>query len=1737
MRKYVSVGLMFSFLVSMLAPVASAEKSNGNGSGNGATRAVLFDSGHRSLEKWRDTWDDGSPAGAKIEVDGNYASVIGTSNERNYGTVYQHIDWDLDKYPYLEVDSAACNTDWYIIVENPNFETGYIKVEEGTRQIGKRAYNIRKACGLKGLRRIRLEIGLTTNERPANKGLSAKFSSIRLASKTDARIIPPPVLQTGSDAEAQESASLGWNSRWDSGGSAGAFLAKGKDKTLKLVGASSDQCYGCVYKAVDVDFADYPSMEVSVRNLTAQMYIIFEGPQFRGGYYRLKPVILQPGQYVFNVGKELDYLQGPQSFVVKLGVTTDNPQIPNKGREIEFYTVKFVGKGNMKLLAGFVSSQLIAPPPPLAVPQPAVNRPLGNEFKKKSEGVDKGSLFSLYGDAYKVKATTVKNEDPAFTDSGDRLIVGNANYEVTLNRQTGALISMLDKAHNSQVSLGSEQPYLWRLMFKNEDYMNAQDFIAGPGGRFTYEWLKSSNTLRLNYERGASQMLINLEFTRQNYFDLSASFRNGEDKIVTAVDMPKVCFDYRKMDRFYFPWGIGVAFNQKFFKDKRQMKTNYPKLFSDFVSWTMRDGGQLAIYLLWADKPIMATRVNVGYSPAKGESGAFEHGWVTYIHPRQSWVSQPLRFVFGEQVEVALKHYKKDNKLTKASLAVDKLGRALFNKVTNGVLLKISLDLNRDFEYLKKYYDDLPKGTIIHYVTWWLEGFDRHMPDYWPVDPTYGNDADFKQSVALAKSKGMATMPYTNPTFWNTCPTLKKLGGPEEVASKNLKGEVIFEVYPSGGSGWATSPRHPDVKKNMEFVTDKFFKEYKMDMLFLDQIGARFVYYDTNSTLGNPADYCQAWLERVQENVKRGGPLYTEQGYDRLVPYIAGFCGLVSFTFPESKDHNSWWGENSWEYFPMAQYLSHENVLFYHHNLAHEVFADSDKKISFYLVQGYNMYTARWVSQWANQKKWFYVIDRLQKSIASRYAGKPLLNFSQPEPQRLYWAAYPDLGILANISDVHEKNVLNHTVAKNGFIATNRTGTFLAGLFTRLYGFRLAKEQYLIIETTDKKITVQQLQAQSSLLTVPRPAHWKLDEAISVYQGSNKVVLVATTPQTVTFYTDGSVASDGPVTYSVEYDSGYKPPCSVNIRIPQGTASANTEVNLGMEALNLTSGRLDNARLVLSAWLVKRNMPVIDAKAGYLTLAPDQNFKTKPVSIMGNGYLSAEFPLQIPSTASAGDMVWLKGELVTQGSKGQTVMVSQSIIPVVSPFEITVQPAKEKMTADAQTTVEVMLKNNFSSAVKGDLELDIPANWTGANRRSVTVAPGATSKNTFTVNTPALDDKKVFELSASFKVDKNVTETTPVKVEVVPLWRVLSIEGIRMLVPGQKSKCVLRLIAQPEKAASGTIVLSPSSGLLLERKEIPFNVPEGGYQNIEFNVTAMGNSDQSMTIEVRAQEGTKTISVEYPVVKAGDARALAGDLMNRGDHDILMGNSEVEIQAQREMGGRILNYYYRKSGANMLYQNYPNINRIEGDGNWIEYGGLNDWFPEGWPGYVWNDVWTAQIIKGSGDEAVVKMTTQTKNGLLLERTFVLPGQGRKLRIDYKIRNLTDVPRKYLWYNHPDLCPGPDRYAGENHRIIVPIADPKKPGKETLSITKFIGKIGKDTYVPNAGWVVALNQGTKDYFMQMFDPDQVKEIGVWQDANFYTMELLSKEEKLGPGESRGFTIYYIVGNNDWKEELK
>ena len=431
---------------------------------------------------------------------------------------------------------------------------------------------------------------------------------------------------------------------------------------------------------------------------------------------------------------------------------------------------------------------------------------------------------------------------------------------------------------------------------------------------------------------------------------------------------------------------------------------------------------------------------------------------------------------------------------------------------------------------------------------------------------------------------------------------------------------------------------------------------------------------------------------------------------------------------------------------------------------------------------------------------------------------------------------------------------------------------------------------------------------------------------------------------------------------------------------------------------------------------------------------------------------------------------------------------------------------------------------------------NLPKTWKGKKSKNLALKPNEMKRVTFKVMPPAVEKKEVYPVSTSFQMQKKVVEAAQSKLEVAPIWRVISVEGPRVLVQGEKSKAKIRLIANGNVGTAGKVRLKPAKGLEVDRKELLFNVAPGGEQQLEFEVFSSRKGTSELGVEVITPRGKKRFKSSYRVIGKNEAVVVTGDIMNRLDYDIIMANSKVEVQLQKEMGGRPLAFYLRASGANMLYQNYPKVEQREGNKDWVEYGGINDWFPGGWPGEVWNGSWEHKVVKAEGEDVVVTMWTTTEKGLRLERTMTLVANSRELRLDYNVGNETGGIARYQWYSHPDFAPGGENFASEYHRMIIPVKDPKDQNKIIRHAEKFIAKIDKDTFVPREGWVVAVDTQSKDYIMQKFDPKEITQIGIWQDSNFYTMELLGKEVSLKPAETRSFTIRYLVGNNNWEEEL-
>jgi hypothetical protein len=179
-------------------------------------------------------------------------------------------------------------------------------------------------------------------------------------------------------------------------------------------------------------------------------------------------------------------------------------------------------------------------------------------------------------------------------------------------------------------------------------------------------------------------------------------------------------------------------------------------------------------------------------------------------------------------------------------------------------------------------------------------------------------------------------------------------------------------------------------------------------------------------------------------------PLGTEDGHDRLINWETMFCGLSHPWLPNRPAnptvlYEDLWPEDAWRLEPLALFLAHDKVLFYHHDLGG--FVRNRRDLSLTLVMGYGLsWWTHSATPAAAERDWLQRLCRLQAAIGPRCAGRPLDDFQYLAPQviRSRWG---DLEIVANLSSAPWPIASGEAIAPEGFCA--KSPDMEAGIFQR----------------------------------------------------------------------------------------------------------------------------------------------------------------------------------------------------------------------------------------------------------------------------------------------------------------------------------------------------------------------------------------------------------------------------------------------------------------------------------------------------------------------------------------------------------------------------------------------------------------------------------------------------------------------------------------------------------------
>lgn len=453
----------------------------------------------------------------------------------------------------------------------------------------------------------------------------------------------------------------------------------------------------------------------------------------------------------------------------------------------------------------------------------------------------------------------------------------------------------------------------------------------------------------------------------------------------------------------------------------------------------------------------------------------------------------------------------------------------------------------------------------------------------------------------------------------------------------------------------------------------------------------------------------------------------------------------------------------------------------------------------------------------------------------------------------------------------------------------------------------------------------------------------------------------------------------------------------------------------------------------------------------------------------------------------------------------------------------------------AGETAELFLKikNPLSENLPVTVEIQaygIPQKWLASCEKSAWIKPREEITLSFPVQIPADAKDGLGWLTATvdtpyLPVTSNVSylriHENLLRAEVGP---------VNLLRAETKENLSLILEVRQKEEEKVKISFSAPKGWKAEPETISRKLPREGTILFPFTLSALSPHSSDAVLKIRIQCGGMEKIVEEPfaLIPSGEAAVLEGDINQDGIGDFVLGNESVEFQCTPAIGGRLLSFVNRKTGRNQIFLDYPRVPRTGGEAweKWAEYGGINDVFPEGWPGMIWNNDWEARLHKKTGGEVSVTMVAKTGNGLGIQREISLRPQSSLVSVKYEIENLSGQVKEVDWSNHPDLSPGGS--AGAEDLFIVPAT---VDGRRSIVEKTFQPRYQKSSFVPEENWMLAYDSKSREYFGQIFDRSIAENVGIWEGKNFYTMEIVLKKMQLRPGEKKNFTIHYLIGQDE------
>ncbi|MBN1826894.1 MAG: T9SS type A sorting domain-containing protein [Candidatus Eisenbacteria bacterium] len=694
-----------------------------------------------------------------------------------------------------------------------------------------------------------------------------------------------------------------------------------------------------------------------------------------------------------------------------------------------------------------------------------------------------------------------------FQVSPDTLVLGNDGwYEIGFRADDGGIAYLRDKTTGEDVSPGNAYGDLWRIQYAASGLVQSSSFSGGSSVlAFSYDWNPADTVLTFVYEKDLSgdrlEVTVTIRASEENRSDWDIHVENHTDDEVLKVYFPgQISFRQDDVERFYFPYYEGVAFNRSFFQEYRSTYQTYQHVFMDFGA-LQSVNGNWALYTL-PDDDFRPANLGLSFSGWNGGVSVYHHMFYAYLQENGEWKGPTLRLRIGEGIEEVLEDVRTDRGWD-ATPDLETRAGDLYNGIRQGVLVKFDCQHVNDwgwaqpgetFAWVDSVAGRLSSNAIVHLVSFWPEGFDNNYPDYVPPNEDYGTEAEFLAIFDNSHNRKQLVMPYTNPTWWDDeSPTFDSLG--MEVTVRDLSGNPVYECY-GANCGYIVSPAHQAVKDRVYMTAEEFTDVFPADLLFEDQVADRPWLYDTNPSETDYLSYTDHLIDNARRSARDIG-LATEGMLDALMGSELLFFDSV--LLDKKAGWVSAWGNDNWSVYPLTMRLAHDKMGFYQHNLAVEVMTHDKEKLTYNLAYGFGLNFDMTGQPGMIDNEWLEIDEVFQRTVAARCTGKRMTEFEYLDPgETVSRSVFEDVTVIGN-HGTSSYDWGEHQIAPQGFYAFSDAGDLEAGVFTRWKGADLSGEHFLAVERFKaNRVRMEHPSGGDGVFKEDRPANWVVSSQIHV---------------------------------------------------------------------------------------------------------------------------------------------------------------------------------------------------------------------------------------------------------------------------------------------------------------------------------------------------------------------------------------------------------------------------------------------------------------------------------------------------------------------------------------------------------------------------------------------------------------------------------------------------------------